>query len=202
VSRAGQRGGAQLGDDHSEVLGLLLDVPDRLSHGLMGLVDIALAHLNRMITDLAAFSTRFSSRSTMGPERVTQPRSTTTWTFGKTAPVESDRKAFVMPKVQGEIRQVLVPVLVNELAVHGDGRTGGDEGFAGLAGCGQAHREVGHRLSRARLADDAQRLAAREIERHAVDRFDHAVVFGEVRAKISNGQEHREPVSLSQLFRI
>ena len=49
----------------------------------------------------------------------------------------------------------------------------------------QAHDRAGeHRLARARLADDAERLAPLERERHAVDRAHEAAVGLEVRLDV------------------
>ncbi len=47
-------------------------------------------------------------------------------------------------------------------------------------------RKIGDGLSRTRLADDAQRFAALELKRNAVDGFDDAVFGFEVSAKVFN----------------
>ena len=49
--------------------------------------------------------------------------------------------------------------------------------------------EAGHALAGAGLADDAERLATRQRERHTIDRFDETVVRAERDAQVPNVQE-------------
>jgi hypothetical protein len=52
-------------------------------------------------------------------------------------------------------------------------------------------RERGHRLAAAGLADDAERAARGDLERHAVDGADHAAIGGELRHQVADLEHWR-----------
>ena len=63
----------------------------------------------------------------------------------------------------------------------------------------QAHdRQRRHRLAAARFADDAERLAARQVERHAVDRAHHAVERCGTAVRRSRTSRHRRSHAASR----